>query len=602
MHDSKHLTEFANTAANSSINYPGHDQGPRELEQRRRRIDELEAEFAETHGSGFGHSAAQERLEDFAASIGGWFWETDSELRFTYFSRSVFAITGVPAEWHYGKTREEIGMPDSVPAETWHEHLESLQRREPFSGFIFQRRAPDGIKWMRTSGAPVFDRDGLFQGYRGSASDITAEIDAKRRNDSLIGAIENLDEMFALWDSDDRLTVSNQRFRDINAQIMAGYQPGVLFEEHIRMAMEAGMYPAAVGQEEAWIRERLERHQNPGSPFEMQRQDGRWILLTEQRLPDGSTPTISADITAHKRIEQVLAEQNDILDTALATIPDGVQVLDGDLNLVAWNDRLFELLELDKTVILNASDPGKDLRDAQANWREYDAAEYQAGADAQEAAARDAMPYRREQQLPNGKWIECRVRSTAGGGFLTIYRDIDESKRLHERLELQASTDSLTEVANRRSFFTSAEAEFNRAKRYGRSVSFLMIDLDHFKSVNDDNGHAAGDDVLRQVAAACRHSLRDSDILGRIGGEEFAVLLPETGAETALLAAERLRHAVAELAIESNSGPLHVTVSIGAATASPAQGAMETIMLEADDALYRAKHEGRNRVARFVDI
>jgi len=96
----------------------------------------------------------------------------------------------------------------------------------------------------------------------------------------------------------------------------------------------------------------MARHQNPGAPFELQRQDGRWILLAEQRLPDGSTTTISTDISLRKQAEQALAEKHDVLETALTAIPDGVQVLDKDLNLVAWNDRLFEVLELDGADIL----------------------------------------------------------------------------------------------------------------------------------------------------------------------------------------------------------------------------------------------------------
>lgn len=557
-------------------------------------------ESAEAQGSRLDDAAAKDLLRDYAATLGGWFWETDAELRYTYFSPSVFDITGVTAEWHYGKTRKDIGIPDSMAPEAWQAHLECLRQRKPFTDFVFQRRGPDGIKWMRTSGIPVFDDSGQFQGYRGTASVITAEVEAQRRNDGLINAIENLSEMFVLWGPDDRLVVCNQRFREINAKSAPGYQPGVLFEEHIRMAMAVGMYPGAAGREEDWIQSRLQRHRTPGAPFELQRQDGRWILLTEQRLPDGSTTTISADITDRKRAERALAAQNDILQAALTTIPDGVQVLDNDLNLVAWNERLFEVAELDKDAILGAGNPGKALRHALAERGEFGSVDVPATTEVEDAASHTSTPSQQEQQLTNGKWIERRVRPIASGGYLTVYRDIDESKRLYERLEFLATTDALTEVANRRSFLDRAEAEFDRAKRYGRNISVLMIDVDHFKAVNDGHGHAVGDDALRWVAAVCSAALRDSDVLGRLGGEEFGALLPEAGAETAHLVAERLRESVAGQTIETKTGSLNVTISVGVTTASEARGDLETIIAEADDALYRAKQDGRNRVVHFA--
>ncbi|MDP6690078.1 MAG: diguanylate cyclase [Alphaproteobacteria bacterium] len=539
---------------------------------------------------------ARDYLQDFAVAMGGWFWETDAELRFTYFSPSVEDITGVPAEWHYGKTREDFSIPESVAPEVWEAHLECLRRREPFTDFVFQRRATDGVKWMRTSGLPVFDEAGEFQGYRGAASDITAEMEAKLASDRLINAIENLQELFVLWGPDDRLVVCNQGFREINAKVIETVQPGRLFEDHIRTAMAAGLYPGAAGQEEAWIQDRLERHRNPGAPYEMQRQDGRWIMLAEQRLPDGSTTTISTDITQRKRAEQALTEKHEILETALTTIPDGVQVLDSDLQLVAWNDRLFEVLELDRDAIIGTANPGQALRRALAEQGEDDV---QTAIEAQEATARTSAPIQYEQRLASGKWMECRGHPIASGGYLAVYRDIDESKRLYDRLEYFATTDALTEVANRRSFLDRAEAEFDRAKRYHRNVSILMIDVDQFKTVNDQHGHAVGDDVLSCTAAACREALRDSDILGRVGGEEFAALLPEAGAETAHLVAERLRLAVAGLSIKGNGGAISASVSIGVSTAAKARGNLNEIMAEADEALYEAKRQGRNRVVHF---
>ena len=337
----------------------------------------------------------------------------------------------------------------------------------------------------------------------------------------------------------------------------------------------------------------------------MLRQDGRWILLREQRLPDGSTATISTDITLRKQAEQALADKHDILNTVLATIPDGVQVLDRTLDLVAWNDRLFDVLELDAAEILHAENPGQAFQDARAENISDSTKETRSGMATLEIMGRTSAPVqydpiRYEQQLISGKWIECRGHPLPGGGSLAIYRDINESKHLFAQLEELATTDALTGVPNRRSFLERATGEFSRAKRNRHDMSILMIDVDHFKAINDRHGHAAGDQVLRHIAQACNGALRGSDILGRIGGEEFAALLPEADGATAGLVASRLRRAVIDIANKTGATSTPVSVSIGIATTHLCTESLETIMANADAALYQAKQDGRNRAVAFA--
>jgi diguanylate cyclase (GGDEF)-like protein/hemerythrin-like metal-binding protein/PAS domain S-box-containing protein len=166
-----------------------------------------------------------------------------------------------------------------------------------------------------------------------------------------------------------------------------------------------------------------------------------------------------------------------------------------------------------------------------------------------------------------------------------------------QELERQAHTDYLTELANRRYFMAQAEAELVRAERYHKPLSLLMLDIDHFKAVNDNHGHKTGDMVLQKLAAVLRHILREVDIIGRLGGEEFAVILPETGSDEAREAAERLRKAIEDTDIQTDTGEfLRITVSIGVGTLDKATTNIETLLKQADDALYAAKHNGRNQV------
>ena len=189
-------------------------------------------------------AANEARVNDFASTTSGWFWEMDADLRFVYFSASVEAITGVKREWHYGKTREDLGMPQSLDTKTWQAHLDTLKRQEPFSDFIFQRAGPDGVKWMQTSGVPIIDEAGAFKGYRGTASDVTVQVLAQQRGQALTEAIEHISESFVLWDDQDQLVICNARFRQINIDIPEQAKPGTLFADCIRAALQAGHFSA----------------------------------------------------------------------------------------------------------------------------------------------------------------------------------------------------------------------------------------------------------------------------------------------------------------------------------------------------------------------
>lgn len=172
-----------------------------------------------------------------------------------------------------------------------------------------------------------------------------------------------------------------------------------------------------------------------------------------------------------------------------------------------------------------------------------------------------------------------------------------DNAQLIKELENLATTDGLTRLYNRRHFVERAETEFERSQRYRRELSVLLMDADHFKVINDNYGHEMGDRVLRILAGTCRASLRQLDVIGRYGGEEFVVLLPETSAALAHETAERLREAVERLCIPGQPGDIRITVSIGIATAGPTTESVAALINEADRALYAAKRGGRNRVA-----
>lgn len=178
-----------------------------------------------------------------------------------------------------------------------------------------------------------------------------------------------------------------------------------------------------------------------------------------------------------------------------------------------------------------------------------------------------------------------------------LQQEVGLRRKLEEAARLQAHTDELTGLPNRRRFFELAGREMVRAQRYTSPLAVVMLDLDRFKEINDNHGHAAGDQVLRAVGDACRDALRINDVVGRLGGEEFAILLPGTPLEGAYEFAERLRKAIAACRIGMPGAELHLTATLGvAACASGEILSVDELLARADAALYRGKAAGRNRV------
>ena len=190
------------------------------------------------------------------------------------------------------------------------------------------------------------------------------------------------------------------------------------------------------------------------------------------------------------------------------------------------------------------------------------------------------------------EWDECGVPTRIVGTHV----DITERKNLERRLSELATSDELTGLSNRRHFLETGAREVERSRRSGSPLAFLMLDLDNFKDVNDRYGHPTGDATLRLFADTCAKTLRAADIFGRLGGEEFAILLPDTPEEGAQTLAQRLRRDVEKTAFPSEEGTFCVTVSIGIASMTDPEDSLNDLMHRADRALYESKRAGRNRV------
>ncbi|HQS44535.1 MAG: hypothetical protein B7Y16_06290, partial [Methylotenera sp. 24-45-7] len=305
---------------------------------------------------------------------------------------------------------------------------------------------------------------------------------------------------------------------------------------------------------------------------------------------------ISSDITTVKDQEAALQESEKRFHSTFVSAPIGMAIVSLDGHFTQVNEALANILgytikQLQKKTFYQITHPD----DLQSDILQFE-------------QLRDALikNYQMEKRYIHKKgnliWVLLSisvVRDAANKAlyFISQVQDITERKFLMDKLSLQARLDYLTNLSNRRHFMEQADAELQRARRYQNPLALLMIDIDHFKTINDNYGHKTGDLVLQKLSAMLIDSLRQVDIVGRIGGEEFAILLPESKLENAVEVAERLRVQVANTKLALESGQLvRFTVSIGVALLDKPDINLDTLFSSADEALYQAKNTGRNRV------
>ncbi|MCP4117550.1 MAG: diguanylate cyclase [Desulfobacteraceae bacterium] len=316
--------------------------------------------------------------------------------------------------------------------------------------------------------------------------------------------------------------------------------------------------------------------------------EGRILRMTEFR-----------DITFRKEMERKLETALEELEAIIKNSAVGIMFLKGGRILYRGNQRLADILGFDtpeemvglSMTALHLSEErffefGENFFDRLVHGEQIQV-EYQ---------------LRKKGGFPvwctlSGKAIDPAAPPDLSKGVVWMVDDITEKRAYQEKLKDMATTDYLTELCNRRHFMELGKIELERQKRYAhRGLSLIMLDLDHFKTINDTHGHEIGDLVLKTFAYMGRKALRDVDVFARVGGEEFVILLPETDLMGAFAIAERFRQACERSSVTLDKGEISFTVSLGVATWNSSIEKIENLMKHADEALYRAKKKGRNLV------
>jgi len=479
----------------------------------------------------------------------------------------------------------------------WEQIQQALYRREPFRLSYRIITAAGEERWVLEQGRGVFDTRGAVQALEGFITDIT---DRKQTEELLQlsearyrAIIESQTDLLCRFLSNGMLTFVN----DAYCGYFACPRDAILATDLLAIVPEPDRDTVR-----AHIAQCGAGHPLSTYVHQVRRGDGqwRWMQWTVQAVlgENDSLLELQAagrDITEQRHAEATLRESEERYRRIVETAQEGIWQIDAEGRTTFANARMAEMLGCSVAAM-----QGKTLFDFMDEEGQ--------------CLARERLERRRQgiaeqhdfrfRRLDGGEiWalLSTNPILDAEGryaGALAMIIDISDRKRMEETLRQLATHDALTGLFNRRYFFTLAERELERSQRYGHPLALLMLDLDHFKAINDSRGHQAGDQVLRAVAGIIQASLRQIDVVGRYGGEEFVVLLPETARATALAVAKRLCAAVAVQSVELPGECLPITISIGVAVGfGDVALNLEEMLERADRALYAAKATGRNRVA-----
>lgn len=444
-----------------------------------------------------------------------------------------------------------------------------------------------------------FDQDMLIRAMRYAISRASLEARLRDSEARMALALEGAKLGFWDWQLPSGQIILSERWGQI-----LGYEPNEL--PHSMSELQAFVHA------DDWpgMQEALQRHLDGATvlyeaEYRLQHRHGHWIWVyvsgrVMERDRQGKPLRmvgIHQDITRRKETEA----RDRLLVAALNAVSLGVVITDTDAR-VEWANPAFTELSgyaFDETKGRKPSELVKsgrqDVAFYQAMWQAIKSGQSWHG---------ELVNRRKNGELYHEELTIAPVPDEAGQiqHFIGVKQDVSERKRLEAELLEMATTDPLTGLYNRRYFMNRLAEELLRMHRHSAyQIAILMLDLDHFKQVNDRYGHAMGDELLRHVANLMRGAVRKIDMLARLGGEEFAILMVNSSLQAATAFAERLREEIASSPLCMQGGLLKVTASIGVADMKASDHLADSVLIRADQALYRSKDAGRNQVQVFVE-
>ena len=417
---------------------------------------------------------------------------------------------------------------------------------------------------------------------------------------ALRSSLDDVEFGVVLLDAELRAQFINRAFRKMWRLPDAKADSKPAFVALMYHGRDTRAYQLPSGSLDAYVADRVARVKvgNP-EPLDLRLADGEVLRMHCAVLPNGGRMLSYTPVTNIVRHSDEL----EVLKAALNQVQEGVVLLDADLNMQFMNEFVRRLWNVSAEQAERNPNYSELVGDARHAGVYGVAPEELDDFIAQRIAlvrAGDANP--QDLLTGDGRHIRSQCTVLPSGGRMLTYCDVTDLIRNAEKLEELATIDMMTGLCNRRQFMTLAEAEWERFQRYYRPLSLLMVDIDCFKQINDGYGHDAGDATLTQIASVCKAGKRQTDIVGRIGGDEFVLLLPETDIEQAIIVAERVRCAIAACPLIIGDITLSLTASIGVAPAVLGMPGIGALLKASDQALYEAKALGRNKVAAFKPV
>ncbi len=413
------------------------------------------------------------------------------------------------------------------------------------------------------------------------------ESELQSKNALMESIFAHADQGIVVIDSESRVVAWNERYVEMYGLSPEFIQAGISLSDLTAHFIQTGLFSPDALTPEALL---MVQKPQGGQSFELSLPDGRFFDIRRSAMPDGGYVSTTTDITGRRQIEAELASRNQFVESVLRSISQGIVAFDREKQLVAWNDQYREFFDLPPELLR----PGVKRRTiiSYLTERGYFGRRNVDG-DARKQIDLPLPDQRFEIRLPDGRVLDIRREPLPDGGIVSTYTDITEQKRAEDTIRRLALLDPLTGLANRARFDQRLAEAISHASENQRRVALLLIDLDHFKPVNDTHGHSVGDVVLRRVGRILAQTVRDIDTAARIGGDEFAVILthlPDTSV------AERIAQRIIEtvqLPIPIDELTVAIGASVGIAIAPDNGSTPETLRNRADAALYLAKGAGR---------
>ena len=520
----------------------------------------------------------------------------DLEGRIVRFNRYMEELTGYRLAEVQGANWFELALPEDdrpVMLALFKKALTNIPTRANVNQILAKDGRKVRIEWYDKT---LRDSRGEVFGLLAIGQDVTQREELAEQQRLLKSAVEQSNSSIVVTDHDARIIYVNKAFTHTT-----GYSVDEAIGKNPRI-LKSGLMPAetytelwqALAHGMGWSGELLNRKKDGDFYWEM----ANISPVCDQHGQVTHYLAVKDDITLRKQKEAEVARLSQWNELLLNSAGEGIYGVNLEGLCTFINPSALSILGFGKDEILgmNQHDLFHHHREDGSPYPVEECPIYLSLHDGIKREVEETFIRKNGEKFPVQMSVSPMLDNGQLVGAEVIFQDISRRKAMESELLHLATTDALTGVANRRRFLEQLEVELARVKRFDNPAAFLMLDIDHFKGVNDTYGHALGDRVLQHLAELSRLRLRSTDLFGRLGGEEFGILLPGTHRAGARQFADHFRHLVWETPVQSDKGAIPLTISIGVTDISPHDTTPDSILARADAALYRAKNEGRNRV------